>query len=79
MTEPEVYERLTPIFREVFADDDLVVRPELTAGDVPEWDSLAHVRLILSVEREFGTRFPAADVSSLNNVGDLVSLIARRS
>lgn len=79
MTEPEVYERLTPIFREVFADDELVVRPELTASDVPDWDSMTHVRLILSVEREFRIRFPAADVSNLNNVGDLVALISRRT
>lgn len=79
MTEPEIYERLTPIFREVFDDDELIVRPELTADDVPEWDSMTHVRLILSIEREFRARFPAADVSNLNNVGELVSLICRRT
>jgi len=37
------------------------------------------VRLMLLVEREFQVRFPAAEVASLANVGDLVSLICRRS
>jgi acyl carrier protein len=78
MTEQEVYARLTEIFRDVFDDEDLQVRPELTAADVAEWDSLSHVRLILSVEREFQTRFPVADIANLRNVGELVSLIRRR-
>ena len=79
MIERDVYARLIPIFRELFDDDEIFVRPELTANDVPGWDSMAHVRLMLLVEREFKVRFPAAEVASLANVGDLVSLICRRS
>jgi acyl carrier protein len=79
MIERDVYARLIPIIRELFDDDEIVVRPELTANDVPGWDSMAHVRLMLLVEREFQVRFPAAEVASLANVGDLVSLICRRS
>jgi acyl carrier protein len=78
MTEEEVYARLTGVFRDVFDDEDLVVRPELTAADVAEWDSLSHVRLILSVEREFQTRFPVTEIANLPNVGELVSVIRRR-
>ena len=78
MIERDIYTRLAPIFRELFDDDDIVIRPELTANDVPGWDSMAHVRLMLLVEREFQVRFPAAEVASLGNVGDLVSLISRR-
>jgi acyl carrier protein len=78
MTEQEVYARLTGIFRDVFDDEDLLVLPELTAADVAEWDSLSHVRLILSVEREFQTHFPVAEIANLRNVGEFVSLIRRR-
>jgi acyl carrier protein len=52
--------------------------PELSAKDIPEWDSITHVRLIVTVEREFKVRFAAAEVSALKNVGDLVELIERR-
>jgi acyl carrier protein len=78
MIERDVYARLVPIFHELFDDDDIVVQPQLTASDVPGWDSMAHVRLMLLVEREFQVRFPAAEVAGLANVGDLVSLICRR-
>ncbi len=75
MDDAEIYARLTPIFRDVFDDDEIELRPELTANDVPEWDSMSHIRLVLTIERRFNRTFPASRVSQLKNVGDLVSLI----
>jgi acyl carrier protein len=66
--------RLTSIFREVFDDDDLVLKPGLTADDVDGWDSLTHIRLILSVQKAFGVKFSAVEMSRLKNVGDLIEL-----
>jgi acyl carrier protein len=72
--EDPILTRLTSIFREVFDDDELVLKPELTADDVDGWDSLAHIRLILSVQKAFSVKFSAAEMSRLKNVGDLVAL-----
>jgi acyl carrier protein len=72
--EDPILTRLTSIFREVFDDDDLVLTPELTANDVDGWDSLSHIRLILSVQKAFGVKFSAVEMSRLKNVGDLVTL-----
>jgi len=69
-----VLTRLTSIFREVFDDDDLVLKPELTANDVDGWDSLVHIRLILSVQKAFGVKFSVVEMSRLKNVGDLIAL-----
>jgi acyl carrier protein len=69
-----IYQKLTGVFHEVF-DDTIVIRPDLTAKEVDEWDSLTHIRLMLTVERTFGIRFSAAEIGHLNNVGDLVALI----
>jgi acyl carrier protein len=78
MTDEEIYRKLTVIFRDVFDNDDLVARTELTAEDVPGWDSLSHVRLILTVVREFQTQFSAAEITELKNVGDLAALLKRK-
>ncbi|MBX9608755.1 MAG: acyl carrier protein [Gammaproteobacteria bacterium] len=75
--EAELIARLTEVFRETLDVEDLVVTRELTADEVEEWDSLAHVRLMIAVEREFGCRFPTTEVTKLSNVGDLVDLILR--
>jgi acyl carrier protein len=75
MQTTEIYEKLNGVFRSVFADDTIVVTPQTTADDVDDWDSLAHVRLILTTERTFGVKFSAYEVNQLRNVGQLVELV----
>jgi acyl carrier protein len=74
MSEP-VYSILSEIFRDVLDREDLELRPELTAKDVPEWDSFAHVNIIVATEMKFGVKFMTAELERLRNVGELVSLI----
>jgi acyl carrier protein len=79
MNDDEIYERLANIFEDVFDDDDITVTPELSAKDVPGWDSLTHIRLLLTVERKFGIKFSTSEIGSLENVGDLAALIKART
>ena len=78
MQSPEIYAKLTPIFRDLFDVPELVLSPQLTAEDVEGWDSLNHIRLVLSVQRAFGLKFTALETSQLKNVGELVQLIAAK-
>lgn len=71
----DIYEKLGEIFEEVFDRDDLEVSAELSADQVEEWDSLSHIRLIISCEVAFGIKFDTTEVSELAKVADLVSLI----
>ncbi len=75
MRQEEIQKKLTSVLQEVFDDDTLVATPELTAADVEEWDSLNHVRLMLTIERAFKVKFAAAEITGLENVGDLIRLI----
>ena len=74
----DVYSKLQEVFDEVFLDK-VVVTPELTAKDVPEWDSLLHVSLVLAIEQAFGIRFRVGEVEGAKNVGELAELIEKRS
>ncbi len=65
-------EKMNGIFRTVFDNDEITIRPEMTANDVDGWDSLSHVNLILAVEKGFGIRFSEREVLGFRNVGDLV-------
>ncbi len=71
--------RLTDVVRDVFDDEALVVTSSTTATDVEGWDSLAHIRLILNVERTFGIKLTASEIAKLKTVGDLTDLIARKT
>lgn len=74
----DIYERLTDLLRDVFDDDTLEATPSLTADSVDGWDSFANLRLILSIERTFQIEFAAAQLTSLQNVGELADLIATK-
>jgi acyl carrier protein len=74
-----IFQRLTPLLRDVFDNDDLVATPELTAHKVDGWDSLGNVRLFLEIEKAFSVRFSATEISSLKNVGQLADLIEKKT
>jgi len=75
-------EQLTEVFRNVFNDDDIVLQDKMTADDVDGWDSLAHINLIIAVEKHFGIRFATAEVSGLKaegqNVGTFAALVEKK-
>ena len=74
----DIYSQLTPIFRDVFDDEALVLTPDLTAASVPDWDSFNHINLIVAVEQRFGIKFQTAELESMHTVGHLVNLIQIR-
>lgn len=78
MSEATIWPTLTEVFRQTFDDPHLVIRPETTAKDVADWDSLAHIQLLVAVEQAFGMRFNTGEVAGLSNVGEMVELIERR-
>ena len=79
MDEPQIYARLAQIFEDVLDDDSVKLTPELSAKDVDGWDSLTHIRLILTVEKAFKIKFTTSEIGKLENVGDLVRLIQTRA
>ncbi len=79
MSVTAICSELTPLFQDVFDDDDVVVTPELTAADVDEWDSLSHIRLVVAIEAHYGISFSSAEMAGLRNVGELAAVIARKT
>lgn len=78
MTEAEIYAGLTDIFHDIFDDDTIVLRSEMTADDVPEWDSHNHLAIIVATEVRFGVKFQTAELESLRNVGELAQCVERK-
>lgn len=74
----EIITKLTTVFQKSFADPTLSLSPSTTANDIKGWDSLMHINLIVAVEKEFGVRFTSREITGLNNVGDLITLISRK-
>jgi acyl carrier protein len=78
METADIDSKLTTIFRDIFDDDSITLRPEMTAADVDEWDSFNHINLIVATEAKFGIKFQTAEIESLKNVGHFEDLIAKK-
>jgi acyl carrier protein len=71
-------EQLTPIFREVFDDEGIILTRQTTADDIDAWDSLSHMNLIVAVELRFKVKFALGELQTLKNVGDLSDLVDKK-
>ena len=78
-TEPEIYGAMTEIFQDVFMRDDLVLKADLSAKDVKGWDSFKQIEIVMATEERFGMKFTTRELDSLQNVGDLVRLVAAKT
>ena len=79
MTRQEVLEKLNGIFQEEFDDDAIRLTDATTADDIEDWDSLAHIDLIVAIENAFNMKFKMSEVTGMKNVGEMADIILERS
>lgn len=75
MSDVDVFEVLVGVIREETNSPDIEIDEETTAADVPGWDSLAHVRIVMSVEVSLGVPIEMSDTYTAADVGELVQII----
>jgi|Laugresbdmm110sn_1035088.scaffolds.fasta_scaffold209388_1 acyl carrier protein len=63
---------LLPIFRDVLENDDIELSESTVAADVPEWDSLNHIYLVVAIEKQFKIKFTTHQIQSWQCVGDVL-------
>ncbi len=78
MNQAEAIAKLQTIFDDLFLEP-VSLTPALSAKDVPEWDSLMHISLLVAVEKAFAVRFRVGEVEQTRNVGEFADLILKRS
>lgn len=78
MSREEIFDKVQDIFRDVFDDDELIISDSTNSDDIEDWDSLEHISLIVSMEKEFSMKFDIKEVNTLKDVGEMVDLILRK-
>lgn len=78
MSTQSTMQRIQEIFRSELDDDDLVVELDTSQEHIADWDSLAHVRLIAAIEREFGIEFDLSEIEQILTVRDFVDRVEQR-
>lgn len=75
MNREEVIEKLTPIARQIFADEDVVLHDELSAANVANWTSLSFMQFLTEIENQFGFKFKMMEILKLQNIGAIINAI----
>jgi acyl carrier protein len=79
MDSADILQAIREIMMKVLDVRHLEIDENTSAQDVKGWDSMTHVRLVMTVERKFKIKFKNSEIGSLNNIGDLVRLIEAKT
>jgi len=74
-----ISERLKKIILTTLKLKDFNLQDETHAYQVPGWDSLSHITILTAIEKEYGVRFKTVEILSLKNLGDLQTLVNRKT
>lgn len=70
-----LHQRLEGVFQEVFNNSNIALSDDMTATDIDCWDSLAHINLMIAMERTFHVRLTGSELAK--TVGELKEWLAR--
>lgn len=77
-TNVDIVDRLQAILRDELDLPDLKISVRSTPEQIDGWDSLATIRIVATVEREFDRQFEASQIENIHSVADLISMISGR-
>ena len=73
-----IIQTLEIILQQFFKDDKIIVSETTTAHDIEAWDSLNHMNLISTIEKQFNIQFDFFEVMNFENIGELVKSIQNK-
>ncbi len=78
MEKNEILSKLQLIFNTVFKLKSIQIDNLTSAKDVEGWDSFTHLVLIQEVEKDFNIEFKLRELMRMENVGDMIEIIASK-
>ena len=75
MTREEVIEKLTPIARAIFENQEMVLSDDMSAEDVATWTSLSFMQFLTEIENQFGFKFKMMELFNLKTMGNIIDSI----
>ena len=70
-----LFEQIQAVLAEIFEADAQEVSVETQFGDLPKWDSMGHMDLMVALESQFGVQISAESISELISVPAILAHI----
>ena len=78
MNREKVFDEVQNIFRDIFDEEQLIINDSTNSDDIEDWDSLNHINLVSSIEREFKIKFALGELLALKDVGAMIDLMLKK-
>lgn len=78
MTDTEIIEKLQALAADILEINAVTFQPETKQADIPEWDSLGHLRLMMAVEEAFNVKLSMVEIPTYNSVNLLMTAIRKQ-
>jgi acyl carrier protein len=75
----DISERVQMLLAEAIQVPVELVTPDLSFGDLPQWDSLGHMEVMLKLEEEFGVQVDADAIANLISVPKICQFLEENS
>lgn len=75
MERDEIYQRVRIILISVLKHENFSMQDCMTAQEVDGWDSLSHMTIISTIEKEFSITFKLKELNRIKNMGILLDLL----
>lgn len=70
-----ITQKLRDVIKKELELNEFDFKDETTAAEVPGWDSLNHINIVLAIEKEYNIRFKGMEILKVANLGELQKLI----
>ena len=72
----ELRNRIQEIVAEAIQAPPDMVTPELAFGDLPQWDSLGHMEVMMLLEEQFGVEVNADTIAQLVSIPEIYTYLS---
>lgn len=73
-----IEEKIRKIMAEILEITEEEIEENSAIGDFPNWDSLHHLKIISTIEKEFGIQFTPDVLMDIEDFGDIVEATKER-
>lgn len=71
--------RLEKVIREVFPIEQDTIDENWTSDDIPDWDSVGHLNLIMEIEKAFDIKIEIEEMFEVEKLGDIIPILQKRN
>lgn len=71
--------RLEKVIRGVFPIEEEIIDENWTSEDIPDWDSVGHLNLIMEIEKAFDIKIEIEEMFEVEKLGDISRILKKKN